>query len=56
MVPNNFRAQDSLEANPPTLILGLLRLIEGNEEKDISFIKKAFRKCEKWFKWFVTTQ
>lgn len=59
-VPDEFVVQRNTNANPPTLILPLQRLIKGmlntDREKDKLFLKAVFPRLKAWFQWYNTTQ
>lgn len=59
-VPDEFVVQHNENANPPTLILPLQRLIKGmlnsDKEKDKIFLRAVFPRLKAWFQWYNTTQ
>ena len=59
-VPAEFVVQRNQNANPPTLILPLQRLIRsmlsGQIERDEHFLKAVLPRLEAWFQWYNTTQ
>jgi mannosyl-oligosaccharide glucosidase len=59
-VPDEFVVQRNVNANPPTLILPLQRLIKSmlnsDKEKDKVFLKAVFPRLKAWFQWYNTTQ
>ena len=59
-VPGEFVVQRNQNANPPTLILPLQRLIrhmlKGDIERDEAFLKAVLPRLKSWFQWYNTTQ
>lgn len=59
-VPDEFVVQRNENANPPTLILPLQRLIKGmlhsDKESDKKFLSAVFPRLKAWFQWYNTTQ
>ncbi|XP_052773711.1 mannosyl-oligosaccharide glucosidase-like [Mya arenaria] len=59
-VPDEFVVQRNTNANPPTLILPLQRLIksmlDSDKEKDKKFLKAVLPRLQTWFQWYNTTQ
>lgn len=59
MMPDlTFVYQDSLEGNPPTLMLPLRYMIDKQPENEQlrKLLKSSMWKLEKWFRYFKTTQ
>jgi len=59
-VPAEFVVQRNTNANPPTLILPLQRLIKtmlnSEAEKDKNFLQAVLPRLQTWFQWYNTTQ
>lgn len=53
--PNRFIVQENNVANPPTLFLGILNLIEINKTS-VTFLKTIFPRLEIWFNWLYSSQ
>ena len=59
-VPSEFVVQRNENANPPTLLLPLKKLIDsmvnGTDEKDRNFLKSVYPRLQAWYQWYSTTQ
>lgn len=59
-VPNEFVVQRNENANPPTLMLPLQRLIRSMLSREIvrdeAFLKAVLPRLKAWFQWYNTTQ
>lgn len=59
-VPDEFVVQRNQNANPPTLMLPLQRLIRSMLNKEIErdevFLKAVLPRLKSWFQWYNTTQ
>lgn len=59
-VPDEFVVQRNQNANPPTLMLPLQRLIRSMLNKEIErdeiFLKSVLPRLKSWFQWYNTTQ
>ncbi|KAL3863051.1 hypothetical protein ACJMK2_004833 [Sinanodonta woodiana] len=59
-VPAEFVVQKNENANPPTLYLALLKIIEhysnSNNEGSQSFLKAVFPRLKVWYDWYNTSQ
>ena len=55
-VPEEFIAQYTSAANPPTLFLVLSDMAVDGSEEDIEFLKSAWPRLDRWFRWYNTTQ
>ena len=55
-VPEEFIAQYPNAANPPTLFLVLSDMVEDGSKEDIEFLKAAWPRLDRWFRWYNTTQ
>lgn len=55
-VPEEFIAQYPSAANPPTLFLVLSDMAAEGSDEDIEFLKAAWPRLDRWFRWYNTTQ
>ncbi|XP_075839877.1 mannosyl-oligosaccharide glucosidase [Microtus pennsylvanicus] len=55
-VPPEFLVQRAAHANPPTLLLPVLRMLEGSDPEDLAFLRKAFPRLHAWFSWLHQSQ
>lgn len=55
-VPEEFIAQYPSAANPPTLFLVLSDMAEDGSDEDVEFLKAAWPKLDRWFRWYNSTQ
>lgn len=55
-VPPEFLVQRAAHANPPTLLLPVLHMLEGGDSDDLAFLRRAFPRLHAWFSWLYESQ
>ncbi|XP_006872482.1 PREDICTED: mannosyl-oligosaccharide glucosidase [Chrysochloris asiatica] len=55
-VPPEFLVQRAAHANPPTLLLPIIHMLEGDDPADFAFLRRAFPRLHAWFSWLHQSQ
>lgn len=55
-VPPEFLVQRAAHANPPTLLLPVAHMLEGQDPDDLAFLRRAFPRLLAWFSWLYQSQ
>jgi len=55
-VPREFVTQTRDQANPPSLMLVVDKMIRDKDPEDMALLRELFPALRQWFNWFETTQ
>ncbi|XP_074086113.1 mannosyl-oligosaccharide glucosidase [Macrotis lagotis] len=55
-VPPPFLVQRAAHANPPSLLLPVMRMLDGGDATDLDFLRIAFPRLQAWFTWLQQSQ
>ncbi|XP_074130343.1 mannosyl-oligosaccharide glucosidase [Sminthopsis crassicaudata] len=55
-VPPPFLVQRAAHANPPTLLLPVMRMLDSGDTADLDFLRTAFPRLQAWFSWLRQSQ